>query len=343
MNEFDGPASRRTVVGNGGLEPLAFAFWSVRPDVVVDNVARYAAETGERIACIEIPGDYERTLDRQFSTGNGPDVFYAQRAEASLWDAAHHVQPLHEDDGIIAANLRRMDPRLIAGARNAEGQLLGLTYYNGGPFALFAHRDFTDAVDLDGLKTWNAVLDLVRRLRRDGRSANPFLPRWHSSQTGLVWSLLCHLASEGVLDFADPRAPAALHDALAFFRALVDEELIPAEALADKGDRAALDRWVGGRHALAFTMDYLAMDAAEAAARPIGIPAPRLPGRTGTPLMPGHALLCLRKGLHGERLERATRLLAHLGGAAPDGRLRVHARWLADHLFAVPYPELDDQ
>jgi hypothetical protein len=34
----------------------------VRAGIVLDNAARYTAETGECIACIEVPGDYEQTL-----------------------------------------------------------------------------------------------------------------------------------------------------------------------------------------------------------------------------------------------------------------------------------------
>jgi ABC-type glycerol-3-phosphate transport system substrate-binding protein len=341
MNEFARSASRRVFVGDAKLEPLAFAFWSVRPDIVVDNIARYAAETGECIACIEVPGDYERTLGGQFAAGNGPDVFYAQRAEASLWDAQGYLAPVSEFNATFAPSLRRMDERMVAGARNSQGRLLGLTYYNGGPFALFAHRDFADRIDLQGLKDWRAVLDQLRRAQRDGLSSHAFLPRWHRTQTGLVWSLLCHMASEGVLELGAAGAPAALREALAFFQTLAEEELVPAESLDDVGDGAALERWVSGRHVLTFTMDYLAMDAAVRAGTPISVVAARLPGQSGMPLMPGHALLCMKAGLNGPRRERAERLTAYLGGIAPDGELRVHERWLAECLFAVPYPELD--
>lgn len=341
MNESALPASRQVVVGAGGQTPLKFAFWGVRAEIVVDNVARYAAETGECVACIEVPGDYERALGQQFAAGEGPDVFYAQRAEASLWDAQGYLAPIDEADPRVAPLLRRMDRRLVDGARNRDGRLIGLTYYNGGPFALFVHEAFTGHVELDSLKDWKAVLNQLRLAKRDGLSPHPFVPRWHRSQTGLVWSLLCHLASEGVLDLDAPDAPAAMRDALAFFASLVDEDLVPAASLADEGDTAALERWASGGHMLTFTTDYLAMDACESAGRPINIVAPRLPGRTGTPLMPGHALLCIRSGIDDALLTRARGLLTYLGGTAPDGSLRVHSRWSSECLFAVPYAELD--
>ncbi len=341
MKERTDDAWRRTVVGARGLQPVEFAFWSVQPNIVVNNIARYAAETGERIACIEIHGDYEDALSSEFACGRGPHAFYAQRAEASLWHAHGHIAPLAENDVDIGSLLTRMNPRLVAGARQADGRLIGLTYYNGGPFTLFVHHAFAGHVDLEAIASWQHLLDELRRLKRDGVCTHPFLPRWHSSQTGLVWSVLCHLATEGVTDFASPGAPAALAAMVSFFRALVDYALVPSSSLTDHGDVAALDRWVTGQHAVSFTMDYLAMDACERAGHPINIPARRLPGRTGTPLMPGHALLCLRAGLDAGLRKRATSLIAYLGGAAPDGSLRVHARWLSERIFAVPYPELD--
>jgi hypothetical protein len=341
MNKQAHDAWRRTVVGAGRHEPVEFAFWSVQPEIVVDNISRYAAETGERIACIEIPGDYEHALSAEFSAGRGPHAFYAQRAEASLWYAGSHIAPLVETDAAIVPLLARMDPRFVAGARQADGQLLGLTYYNGGPFCLFAHQAFAGHLDLDDVNTWQGLLEEMRRLKQDGICIHPFLPRWHMSQTGLVWSVLCHLATEGVFDFAMPGAPAALSAMVSFFRILVDEDLVPPATLADQNDSAALERWATGRHAIAFTMDYLAIDACERVGHPINVPAAHLPGRTGTPLMPGHAVLCARAGLDADMQRRATNLLAYLGGTARDGSLRVHARWLSERLFAVPYTELD--
>lgn len=341
MKEQANYAGRRTVVGAGPLQPVEFAFWSVQPQIVVENIAGYAAETGERIACIEISGDYEQVLSSEFSSGHGPHAFYAQRAEASLWYARGHIAPLVETETEIVPLLARMNRRLVAGARHADGRLIGLTYYSGGPFALFAHHAFAGNVELDAIDSWETLLEQIRRLKRENICTYPYLPRWHRSQTGLVWSVLSHLATEEVFDFATPSAPSVMSAILSFCRSLVDEALIPPSSLADRGDGAALDRWATGQHAFSFTMDYLAMDARERANRPINIPTARLPGRTGTPLMPGHALLCSRAGLDADMQRRATNLLVYLGGTAPDGLLRVHARWLSERLFAVPYPELD--
>ncbi|SFD21460.1 multiple sugar transport system substrate-binding protein [Devosia psychrophila] len=302
-----------------------------------DNVARYVAESGEAVACLEIGGDYERELGARFAAGQGPDVFHAQRAEAALWGARGHIRPL--DETRFGPLLRRMDPRMVAGARDADGQLLGLTYYNGGPFALFAHTDFADAGDLE-FGSWDVVLDYLRRAKRDGLAQYPFLPRWHSSQTGLVWSLLCHLASEGVTDLGQTGADEAIAAVLGFFAALVDEGLAPPQCLDDRGDGPALQRWVSGQHMLSFTTDYLAMDAAKAARKPLNLVL-KLPGKASAPLMPGHALLCLREGLACERLARSERLLAYLGGTVTDDGLAVHERWLRECLFGVPYGEVE--
>lgn len=330
-----GQSVHSTIIGTGPFPPLSFAFWSVRPDVVRENIARFAAEAGEQVLCHEVGGDYGAWMDEAFVAGTAPMVFYAQRAEASHWDAQGHLAGLDVSAG-VAASLTGMDGRLVEGARTAEGRLIGLTYYNGGPFALFGHADIEMPHDL---AHWDEVLDALRLFRVRGM-AHPFVPRWHETQTGLIWSLLCHLASEGFLSFDDPGAAGALTAALGFFRSLVREELVPPASLEDRGDAPAVIRWASGKHALTFTMDYLAADAAALAGRPVSLPLP-LPGASGTALLPGHALLCLNNHIDPALRPRAEALLCFLGGRDGDGCPGVHRRWLTDSLFAVPYPELD--
>jgi hypothetical protein len=317
--------------------PLAFAFWDVRADIVRDNLARYIRESGDAVIAHCVAGRYDVEIEAALVAGTGPDVFYAQRAEASLWADRGLIAPLDETHPMIAPLIERMDARLVAGARDAGGRLLGLTYYNGGPFQLFLRPGRDAPID-----SWEGVLDLCRKARRDREAEHPFVPRWHRTQTGLVWSLICHLATEGVTSFSEPQAETVLAECLCFYLALAAEDLVPPESLDDHGDGPALQRWALGRHSLTFTTDYLAADAAGLAGRPVSLPAFRLPGKTGTPLMPGHALICLRAGLEGDRAGRALRLAAFLGGTAADGSLAIHRRWLEGCLFAVPYRELGD-
>ncbi len=319
----------------GERTPLRFAFWDVGAPIVRANVARHEREAGETVTALCVADDYEETIGHALAEGTGPDVFHAQRAAASLWADHGLIRPLEDDHPSIAPLIARMDTRLVAGARDADGRLLGTTYYNGGPFALFLRPGSDRPVE-----SWDAVLELCRRAKRDGVATHPFVPRWHRSQTGLIWSLLCHLAAEGVTGFSDPGAEAALSEALRVFLSLHAEGLTPPGSLDDTGDRPAVARWAHGNHVATFTTDYLAADAAALAGRPVSLPAARLPGRAGTPLMPGHALICVRAGLDAPRRGRAIRLAAFLGGTAKDGSLAVHRRWLTECLFAVPYPEL---
>jgi hypothetical protein len=313
-------------------EPIRLAFWDVCADIVRDNVRRFSEATGISVEADCVAGDYEAEIGGRLAAGRGPDVFYAQRAEAALWAEHGLIEPLDEREAPVAEALAGMDAALVEGARHADGRLLGTTYYNGGPFALFL-RPGEEAEP----ESWDALLDICRRAKRDGAAEHPFVPRWHATQTGLVWSILAHLASEGVTDLADPAAQAGLAEVLDLFAALVHDDLVPPASLADTGDRPALERWARGRHVVTFTVDYLAADAAEIAGRPVSRPAARLPGRAGTPLMPGHALVCLRRGTAGARHAAALRLAGHLGGR------EVHRRWLRERLFCVPRSELLDQ
>lgn len=323
------PEDRDGDVGAWVGPPLRFAFWDVCEDIVRDNLARFAAETGIPVDGRCVRGDYEAEVGSQLRNENGPDVLHAQRAEASLWADEGSIQTLDETSGIVADLVAEMDAPLVEGARNPEGRLLGATYYNGGPFALFLRPGGDAAFD-----TWDEVADACRRAKRSGEAEHPFVPRWHATQTGLVWSLLAQLATEGVLTFRDPRAETALTRVLGFLLGLVEDELVPPDSLSDRGDRPALLRWSTGRHLFTFTVDYLAKDAAEFAGGPVSLPAERLPGSSGTPLMPGHALVCLRAGLDGPRRTAALRLAAFLGGPG------VHRRWLEERLFAVPRAKL---
>ena len=322
-------------------QPLRFAFWTVRPDIVLDNLGRYARANSENLEPMPIDGSYETALASAWSSGRGPHVFYAQRAEAAMWAAEGRIEPLPEDDPRLRSTLARMDPRLVAGARDRRGRLLGLTYYNAGPFALVLNQDLVPAGEMPSIQGWSDVLALCRHLKCGKACTFPFLPRWHATQTGLAWSFLCHLASEGVLaaDHADRRS--ITEELLTIWRALVDEELVPPEALQDQGDSPAVLRWRTREHALAFTMDYLFADFIGQEACPaFSIPAPQLPGRTGTPLLPGQALLCIAAGLSPDLGDRALRLVRTLGGEDHEGELFVHQRWISECLFPVPFPEL---
>lgn len=302
-----------------GARPLRFAFWNVHPDIVFDNLARFA-DQGGAVEATCVHGDYEAHV-----TTERPEVFYAQRAEAALWAHEGRIAPLTGTEAEIAPVLAGMDARLVEGARDAGGRLLGLTYYNGGPFALFVHADHRARMG-EPPRDMAGLVGAARRLQQAG-VPYPVLPRWHATQTGLVWSILCHLAMEGVLDLANPRAPAALARVLHGMDGLVREGLVSPDALDDRGDAAALDRWAAGRHAFWFTMDYLAADAARLAGRPI---SHAVAGLAGVPLMPGHALLCIAQGLDPDHAAAARRLVRWLGGPT------VHRRWAAEALFPVP-------
>jgi hypothetical protein len=148
------------------------------------------------------------------------------------------------------------------------------------------------------------------------------------------------LASEGVLDPDHADRCRVTAELLRVWQALVDEELVAPDCLQDQGDTPAVLRWQTRTHAIAFTMDYLLADFAEKGGLPFSILAPRLPGRTGTPLLPGQALLCVAAGLGSGLANRALSLVRALGGEDHEGELFVHRRWISECLFPVPFPEL---
>lgn len=329
------------------------AFWPVRPDIVRNNLARFAARTGIAVAPLEIAGNYAATVEARFAAGDPPDVLYAQRGEAARWAASGLVEPL---DGFAETPsiLAEMLPLIRASSRDATGRVIGLTYYNAGPFCLFRNERLLGEIGRGGIEDvaaypqdWNAVLADARALQRRG-VVHPLLMRWYDAPTGIAWAFLAECFAEGefLIDAGlnatfDIETPAAT--VLARWQTIWREGLVP-HAVLDWDDARTDAAWMSGAHAYYATMDYLNAlyaDPTQSAIAGANHMNPVLPGRTHDTLLLGHAMLCLSaKRRSAADRAAAWRLLRYLGHRDDSGALFVHRRWAMELNLFVPYPEI---
>ena len=182
---------------------VRFAFWPARPDIVRDNIRLFESHSGISVEAIEIPdADYTAALETRLRSG-AVDIFYAQRGEAARWNAHGLLEHL-EGDASIVSLVAQMMPPIRESSFDLDGHLLGLTYYNAGPFALFRNEPLLAAAGFGGSEapssypaSWDELTKWSQTMKRSGLSDFPILPRWHRTQTGLVWSLIAQAWSAG--------------------------------------------------------------------------------------------------------------------------------------------------
>jgi multiple sugar transport system substrate-binding protein len=338
------------------VAPVRFAFWPARPDIVRDNVRQFEARSGVAVEPIEVPdADYTRVLQARLRDGS-VDVFYAQRGEAAHWNAQGLIEHL-DDHAAIAGLVSQMTPPIRESSFDMGGRLLGLTYYNAGPFALFRNEPLLAVAGFAGTAepssypgSWDALTAQAREIKQAGFSDAPILPRWHRTQTGLIWSLIAQAWSAGER-FIDGRgnpvfgADTPIAETLELWRQWWMEGLVPREAIAWRGDAGGIEAWRTGRHAWTFSIDYLpAVFAEPPVDAPITHVSPRIPGPSNTAAIPGHALLCLsRRARAPAERDAALELMRFLGGEGLGLDFFVPRRWMLEMNLPQPFAHLTDE
>jgi len=77
-----------------------------------------------------------------------------------------------------------------------SGELCGLPYYAGYNTFLYDEEHLTKA-HVDVPQTWDAVLDVCRKLKKDGISDAPYHAMWQQAWSDLSWSIFACWYSEG--------------------------------------------------------------------------------------------------------------------------------------------------
>ncbi|KAG0747738.1 hypothetical protein G6F24_015503 [Rhizopus arrhizus] len=113
---------------------------------------------------------------------------------ASRWYAAGWIRPIDDMPG-LADIQKQMFPGIVDDARATDGRYLGLTYYNGGPFALFRNEKMLGAAGFGGTanaadypQDWATGEKQAREIKKKGLSEHPMLmpcalPKANASST----------------------------------------------------------------------------------------------------------------------------------------------------------------
>jgi multiple sugar transport system substrate-binding protein len=184
-------------------DPLVFGFWPWGSEIVTSNADAFMAEHNENVELMPIPGDYAAVLETKLASGTKLDMFYAQRGQAARWHAAGWIRPINDLPGLDQIR-SEMFEGLDLDSLAPNGDYLGLTYYNGGPFCLFRNEKLLEAGGHGGTAnasdyptTWDEIADISRDLKKKGISEHPLMISWYKAWTGLPWALTAQCFSEG--------------------------------------------------------------------------------------------------------------------------------------------------
>ena len=151
------------------------------------GAARFTQESGVPVNLSPIPGDYAAVLETQLAAKAPLDMFYAQRGQASRWYAAGWIRPIDDMPG-LADIQKQMFPGIVDDARATDGRYLGLTYYNGGPYALFRNEKMLGEAGFGGTanaadypQDWATVEKQAREIKKKGLAQHPMLMPWYLS------------------------------------------------------------------------------------------------------------------------------------------------------------------
>ena len=337
-------------------DPLVFSFWPWGSEIVTSNAELFMKENDEAVDLQPIPGDYAAVLETKLASGAGLDMFYAQRGQASRWHAAGWIRPVDDMPGLDQIR-SEMIPGLDQDTVAYNGDYLGLTYYNGGPFCLFLNLKplqewgfEATANPGDYPQTWDEVAKIARELKAKGISENPILPAWYNAWTGLPWALIAQGFSEGE-QFVDADLRATYGPDTPILKVLTDWKQWWEEGLIPKGilttqESTMSDMWVTGQHAFHTYMDYIHFIYGDRANKQIGeynLMNPVMPGATQDTVLVGHALLCT--GTHERSHEdvlRAWELMKFYGWKDGAGDYHTHKRWAMKANLPIPYQAVYD-
>jgi multiple sugar transport system substrate-binding protein len=359
-----GIAGAAAASGLGGLvstralaaEALTYAFWPWGQEIVEENARRFEALYGETLNLEPIPGDYLATLETKLAGGAPIDMFRAQRGQASRWHAAGWIQPLNGFPDLEKIK-SEMFPNIVESSMAPNGDFLGLTYYDGGPFVMFRNEKVLSAAGYEATanvsdypSTWEEITKQARDIKKKGIVEHPILVEWNTEWVGLPWGLLNQCTSEGegfVNDQLEgtfgPDTP--ILKVLSQWKEWWDEDLVP-RALLSMTESDITQSWMKGEHAFypmlsLYSFLFNDPEATEIAA--YNNQNPLMPGATNDTTLVGHALRCIRtRDRSDEDLARVWNLMKYYGWRDETGDLFVAKKWALMANLEAAFPEVYD-
>jgi ABC-type glycerol-3-phosphate transport system substrate-binding protein len=296
-----------------------------------EGLIRKTAPDELPINVVTVPrADLHHTLTHAVAEGQAPDLAVLDSVWISEFAAAGFLYALEDLDAAWVANEVADDflPPLVAACRHRERTYaVSLTADVAGMW--FRRRDLRRA-NVEPPTTWADLRTVGADLLGSGVSHPIAFPGGSKGDETTTYCLLAFLASNGV-EVLGPDGvvldqPRTVH-ALAFLHELVDDGLLPAEAVSYEWDRP-VRLLARGQAALSFGGSYEARRLAEG----FGVSVAELDGRVGFMPVP-HGPEGAPAGLAGTMVcgisrqaaepEQALRLLRHLVEPEPLAALGV--------------------
>jgi multiple sugar transport system substrate-binding protein len=318
--------------------PITFIGWQYQPQIAEDNVNIFKKLYDENVTYELVPGDYHPVVETKLLGGQHIDMMYSEEDHIARWHAAGWVRDLEGLPGIDAIKAG-LFPVSIQSMSLPDGKLAGLPYYAGHNSFIYNEESLTKAgaqVPTD----WASLLDVCRKLKKDGISDAPYNAAWGQKWPELSWELFSLWYANGAPVFDDKSdlvVDAAFKEVLEGHRALYKEGLVAADIMTfpDEGVPA----YCTGRHTFMVLHDYDQKVTNDPAASKIA-------GKVKNALMPGktHSTFAWTAvylmGAHPVDDARVWNLLQFFGGKAKDGQYHVIKRWALQFGLGSGYKEV---
>ncbi len=319
--------------------PLTFVGWQYQPQIVDENVKTFMSLYDENVNYELVTGDYHPIAETKLTGGQHIDMLYAEENYIARWHAAEWIRDLGGMPGIddIIAGMYPVSVESLSLPNG--GPLSGMPYYAGYNTFLYNEEHLSQA-GVEVPATWDAVLEVSRKLKADGISDAPFHGMWQQQWPNMSWYMFSAWYSEGakVFDaegnFVDE---PALRKILEINQTFYREGLVTPDIMTLPGE--GVPSYASGRHTFMVVHDYNQKVANDPAVSKIA-------GKARNALMPGATQSTMAwtasylMGANPVDEERVWNLLQFFGGKAKDGQYHVSKRWALEFGLGSAYREL---
>ncbi|WGF88088.1 ABC transporter substrate-binding protein [Marinivivus vitaminiproducens] len=318
--------------------PLTFAGWQYQPQIVDENVKTFMGLYDENVTYELVTGDYHPLAETKLTAGQHLDMLYAEENYIARWHTAEWIRSLEGLPGVddIKAG---MFPVSVESLSLPSGELCGLPYYAGYNTFLF-NEEHLQAAGVDVPESWDAVLEVCRKLKADGVSEAPFHGMWQQQWPNLSWHMFACWYSEGAQVFDADGAfvdEPALRKILEMHQTFYKERLVVEDIMTLPGE--GVPSYASGRHTFMVVHDYNHKVANDPAVS-------RIAGKVRNALMPGATRSTMAwtasylMGAQPVDEERVWNLLQFFGGKARDGQYHVIKRWALEFGLGSAYKDV---
>ncbi len=318
--------------------PLTFVGWQYQPQMVEDNVSIFSKLYDEKVTYELVTGDYHPVVETRLTGGQHYDMLYAEEDHIARWNTASWARDIEGLPGVDAIKAG-MFPVSMQSLSLPDGKLGGLPYYAGYNSFIYNEEHLSKA-GVEVPTTWDALLDVCRKLKADKISDAPYHSAWGQQWPELSWSLFACWYSEGAKVFDDSGAfvdEPSLRKILEVHKTLYKEKLVAEDIMTLPGE--GVPSYCTGAHTFMVLHDYDQKVTNDPAVSKVA-------GKIRNALMPGATQSTMAwtaaylMGAQPIDVDRAWSLLQFFGGKATDGQYHVIKRWALEFGLGSAYKEV---